>query len=236
MQKRSVFIGILMLGLIFLQACGKENIYQVVDSSDELRIENLEDITQRSPVIVKGHFGRYIDKDNMVRQVSNPKEPSENSYTEGHIYEFHIDKVYKGDVDSTINVIIPYATEIKVQDSKGTHIGNVMNESAEYKKPDKDQSNILFLMDTQIQENLYGPASLPYNIVIDKDESIKFISNRIEGQLGDNVIDEKGTSKNAYILHEHRDDVLVDVREEINVIPNLLKGKTLSDVEKILKD
>jgi len=187
MKKCTVFIGTLLIGLIFLQACGNNNVYQMVDSSDELIIEQLEDIINESQVIVKGHFGKYIDKVNMVRQVSNPTLPSENTYTEGHIYEFHIDEVYQGEVNHSINIVIPYASEIKVYDARGKHVGNVMNESTEYKKPDPEESNILFLNDTGIRDNLYGPGSIPYNIVIDKDESIKFISKRIEGQLEDNV-------------------------------------------------
>lgn len=235
MKKCTVLIGILLIGLIFLQACGNDKVHQMIDSGDEMRIEQLEDIINESQVIVKGHFGKYIDKDNMVRHYSNPELPSENTYTEGHIYRFHIEEVYKGEVNSSINVMIPYASEIKVYNSTGKHVGNVMNESTEYIKPDPKQSNILFLNHTQIRDNLYGPGSIPYNLVIDKDESIKFISKKIEGQLGDDVIVEDNSSQNAYIVHEHREDVSADVTEEFYVIPNLLKGKTLSDVEELLK-
>ncbi|MBN6206202.1 hypothetical protein JYK21_07045 [Ralstonia pickettii] len=236
MKKCTVIIGALLMGLIFLQACGSgdDTVSQMVDSSDEQRVERLEDVINDSEVIVKGHFGKYIDKDNMVRDHANPDMPSENTYTEGHIYEFHIEEVYKGEVDSTINVMIPYASEIKVYDENAKYVGDVMNESTEYKKPDPEESNILFLNQTGIKENLYGPGSIPYNIVINKDESIEFVSKRIEGQLEDNVIVE-GDSEEAYIIHEHRDDVPADVKEEFAVIPDLLNGKTLSDVEELLK-
>lgn len=239
MKKHTVFIGILLISLIFLQACGNNKvIHQMVDSSEEMIVGQLEDIIDDSEVIVKGHFGKYIDKENMIRESSNPEIPAEDIYIEGHIYEFHIEEVYKGDVDNLINVIIPYASEIRVYNEIGRHVGNVMNEDTEYQKPDPEQSNILFLSDSQIRDKdkLYSPGSTPYNLAIEKDESIQFVSKRIEGQLENNVIMEDRSSRSAYIVHKHRDDVYVDVTEEFSLIPDVLKGKTLGDVEELLSN
>src|SRR5690625_4224374 len=198
-------------------------------SSDEQVIEKLDDIADMSQIIVKGYFGEYVGKDNMIRHHSNPELPAKDAYSEGHIYEFHVEKTYKGEVNSLINVMIPYAREMKVYNEWGKYVGNVMNQSTEYTKPDPEQSNILFLNDlsiVKIKNDLYGPGSIPYNIVIEKDDSIKFISKKVEGQLGDNMTVEDNSSQSAYIIHEHRDDVRVDVKEEFLITPNLLKGKT----------
>lgn len=43
------------------------------------------------------------------------------------------------------------------------------------------------------------------------------------------------SSKSAYIVHKHRDNVYLDVTEEFSVIPDVLNGKTLSDVEELLE-
>lgn len=160
MKKLTVFIAISVISLIFLQGCGNNKVHQMVESSDEMIIKELEYIIDDSEVVVKGHFGKYIGKENMVRQSQNPEIPDEDIYIEGHIYDFHIEEVYKGNVDNLIKIIIPYASEISIYNKIGRHIGNVMNEDTEYQKPDPEQSNILFLTETQIRDKCMAQEAL----------------------------------------------------------------------------
>ncbi|SDZ35138.1 hypothetical protein SAMN05421736_110113 [Evansella caseinilytica] len=97
MRSMSMTIAGILLSIILFSACNKDVIYKMADASDEELPTSLDEIMEASEIIVKGYFGELLEKVNMVRLADDPTMPSEDFYTEGHVYEFFVDETYKGD-------------------------------------------------------------------------------------------------------------------------------------------
>ncbi|MGN7286972.1 hypothetical protein ACTHP3_18770 [Shouchella rhizosphaerae] len=93
----------------------------------------------------------------------------------------------------SIKTAITYADQMAAIDDQGERIEEVMVESLDYEELDLNKNYILFLVDSGfIEEGLYTLASGAYIIEIENDESIRFLSKRMEGQLAENLEVEEG--------------------------------------------
>lgn len=111
MEKRMVmFVGLTLLGASALVGCNVHG--SEVSPEDEHIPKRLDEILVSSSTIVKARFTERIAEENMIRSSANPSEPSEEFYSEGHIYQFQVEKCYKGSDEETVTVVTPYAKEV----------------------------------------------------------------------------------------------------------------------------
>lgn len=211
---------------------------QIMDSSDEELPNHLNEIIEFSDVIVKGSFTEFVKPTNMIRSANDPTVESDELYTEGQIYTFQIEKTYKGEVEVSIKTAITYADQMAAIDDQGERIEEVMVESLDYEELDLNKNYILFLVDSGfIEEGLYTPASGAYIIEIENDESIRFLSKRMEGQLAENLEVEEGDgSVHGILKTEYQNETALTIVEEFDIFPNFLAEEgieTLSDIEEM---
>lgn len=232
--KRFYFFTILFT--LFLYGChsiGDEKVHVMVDHADEELPQTLTEVVNSSDVIVKGTFHELKDKINMIRNANNPKIPADELYSEGHVYEFESVKTYKGEVPDVIRVAISYGSEIQVVDENGKDIGKVFVENLEYEEPKDHASYILFLVDSPIAENLYTRASVLYQIEIDNDENVRFISNRMSGALSEQVKTDDG--QYAEYTTQYRGKFAADIIQERMIVNNYLKDEQLTNLNELEK-
>lgn len=232
-MKKFNFLAIVLLLTLILNACGSDTVYQVGILKDQSIPTTLTEVVESSEVIVKGSFGDLLEKVNMIGLADEPSVPAGDLYVEGHVYEFNNEKIYKGNVEGPMKVIIGYATEIEVVNEKGKVVGEVMVEDLEYAVPHADKQYILFLVKNPIGNNMYSRSTVLYQIEIEDDESLQFISKRVEGQLGENI--DVTDLHSAEFVTEIRDDISVDIFQEVSIAPDYLEGDNLSDLEQKLK-
>ncbi len=75
-----------------------------------------------------------------------------------------------------------------------------------------------------------------FQIKINDEDDIRFVSKRVEGQFGESLeIEFEEGESHAEIKREFRDSKPIDYYEEINVFENLLEGMSLSELEEQLR-
>nr|WP_139189669.1 hypothetical protein [Evansella caseinilytica] len=135
-----------------------------------------------------------------------------------------------------IKAIINYASEIQIYDEGGKHVGDAMVKSPEYEIPNTTEQYILFLVKSPIGTNMYSQSSVPYQMKIENDGSVHFVSERIAGQLAENVrvIDE--STGEAEIVHEIREgDIQVEIEQTLTIIKDFLEEDNIVSLEKTLR-
>ncbi|GAF15538.1 hypothetical protein JCM19046_4344 [Bacillus sp. JCM 19046] len=234
MEKRMVmFVGLTLLGASALVGCNVHG--SEVSPEDEHIPKRLDEILVSSSTIVKARFTERIAEENMIRSSANPSEPSEEFYSEGHIYQFQVEKCYKGSDEETVTVVTPYAKEVSIQ---GT-FRDRMVEHVDYEPIDESKTYILFLNElAEIEQGLYGPASAAFIVEVCEAENVRFYSKRIEGQLAENVIVEEGNEefKGKYVT-EVTGFLMGDYIEDVLLLNDLLAAEgieTLRELEAFL--
>ncbi|SDZ35162.1 hypothetical protein SAMN05421736_110114 [Evansella caseinilytica] len=111
-----------------------------------------------------------------------------------------------------------------------------MVKSPEYEIPNTTEQYILFLVKSPIGTNMYSQSSVPYQMKIENDGSVHFVSERIAGQLAENVrvIDE--STGEAEIVHEIREgDIQVEIEQTLTIIKDFLEEDNIVSLEKTLR-
>src|SRR5690625_1553959 len=240
MKKIIVIIIGILVPIVLLVACNSENaqnqeVYELKDSSDEVIPHNIDEIIDSADYIVKGTIGELEDKINMIGTLDGGSYiPSEDFYTEGHVHSFKISNTFKGNLDGEIKVILPFADEYEVWDEEKGVIGTVTAEFMEYEKPEEDAEYIFFLVDNIIGDNMYSQANMIFQIKVNEDDSLSYISKRIEGQLPDNVQFKDG-SYASYISEEVIGNYKVIIEKEFEVIDNHVEGLYIEDLIQKIK-
>lgn len=204
---------------------------------DEQIVERLDVVVTDSDVVVKGKFTELIKKENMVRSASDPSQPSEEHFSEGHIYQFQIDQAFKGSDADKINVAVPYATQVSI---KGKN-QDIMVEHVDYEEIDLEKEYVLFLNDlSEMEAELFSPASALFIIEIDEQEGLRFYSKRIDGQLASNVlVDEREEGFQGTYVTELSGFLVGDYTEDVLLLKDLLAEEgieTLSELEVFLEE
>ncbi|MFA9557585.1 hypothetical protein ACERII_09795 [Evansella sp. AB-rgal1] len=227
MKKRKHISLLVLPFLLFLHACDNNEevaepiVYEVSISGDEEPPPaDLDELIRKTELIVKGSFGDILSKENMIRIGDLPDD---HLYAEGHLYEFQVDEVFKGNIVGEIHPILYYGFEVAVHDHAGKHISNVMVPSPEYKTPDPTKQYILFLRKNPIGATTYSRSSDAYMIEIDQDQSMQFISERMEGQLSESIVLTNPDHNRAEHVVKVREGIYVDVFESMPIINNYLE-------------
>ncbi len=117
---------------------------QIHDHADSLPPpETLAEYVDNSEVVVKGRYTEMLDKVNMIAEDEKMQIPSSDFYAEGHVYEFTVTEVFKGEPTELISVILPFKEVIDIFDDNGNHVDEIHIESSNMKNRIKIK-NIFF--------------------------------------------------------------------------------------------
>lgn len=123
----------------------------------------IKEMTETSANIVEGHFREFKGTWNMARDNFDTKKESKEYYTEGLLYEFVIDEVYKGNLKKGEVITV-------IHRHSDTYSGEtVIDEN--YFEIEKEEEYILFLEYNDIFEHYYGSFQ-PWAIEIVNDKAV----------------------------------------------------------------
>lgn len=197
-------------------------------SFDENLPTTFEEAASSAEIIVKGRFGNEVDTINALRDSDDPTQEAENSHLDGHIYEFAIGELYKGELEYDIQILLSSARLITVRSENGNDVGEVMVPEIDWEEPDPKKDYLLFLSQTDLENTIYARSSSAGIIEVNDDGELRIVSNRVEGEEGDNIEIENGT---AIMYTEIREDINVDYQEEGPTIENFVEYMNIEDAE-----
>ncbi|MGA8941460.1 MAG: hypothetical protein WB502_01885 [Thermoactinomyces sp.] len=125
--------------------------------------DNLKTMIDRAPLIVLGEYKGIDRVENGARNPKNPSLPAKNTYHEVEIYDFHVNKVLKGNLDQEkIQIGIAHKLQLQINDRKKIEINHPL-----YIKPQVGKKMILFLDHEDPYTNYYTFPFTPNSIQLD---------------------------------------------------------------------
>lgn len=206
------------------------NIDYVYRTTDEL-----EDMVATADVVLVGKYDRFDRSWNMARSPEDINQEDKDNYVEGHIYNFSVDEVLKGTVDSdSIEINLRYLDLVKHLESNEvvSPDGIVEKEATEvtvhelevidplYIKPELNKKYILFLAKDTDFMNYYG-AIEPFSILIHGDGTTELQSTLLNDDsdgvmsVSNHKIDEKKVVVMAHVDGQIKDDLTGKSYEEV---------------------
>lgn len=149
--------------------------------SDYATADSLEALVNQAEYIVAGRYIAFDSSWNMARDAQNPAEDDADSYTEGRLYRFQVDRVIAGDLaPGEILVNLRYGQTLTVQESNAVtdETGRVTREATQrrtlslsvldplYIEPQLGKPYLLFLNRGARTGNYFGAAE-PFAILSD---------------------------------------------------------------------
>ncbi|WP_438350593.1 cardiolipin synthase [Paenibacillus sp. FA6] len=235
MKKKTLIISIALPAIVFASI-----IYQTIDNkstksptgtpttaaitkNDETIIthydfpvaSNLGEMTREAQFVVIGEYKNFDSKWNMLRDPNNVELEAKDSYMEGHLYNFEVNEILKGDLkDTSILVNHKYSTRmvyeenneiinnegLVVKEATSSKEYNFDNKDFLYIEPDIGSKYILFLNVDSDFGNYYG-AIEPFSIKLDKNDTATLQSNLI-GNSATSTKSFKTDKKNVNIVNE----------------------------------
>lgn len=193
---------------------------------------NLAEMTNNSQFVVIGEYKSLDSKWNMLRDPNNAKLESKDGYVEGHLYNFEVSKVLKGDIkDNNILVNHKYLTRevydendeiinnegVIVKEATTSQKYNFDNKDVLYIEPDLGNEYILFLNENSNLGNYYGSIE-PFSIKLDKNNNAILQSNLIGGNTT-NMQNFKTDKNNVTIINEFEENII-----------DVISGKSLNEL------
>lgn len=140
-------------------------------SYDRAIAEGLDEMVSNADWIVLGRYTAFDSTWNMSRDPNDPSKPSDDQYTEGRIYRFQVEHIYKGELAKT-EILVSHrysqTKEMRLLDSQGTlttqPVSFVLMEPL-YQEPVIGDEYVLFL--TQGYTGYYQSPAHPFQIRID---------------------------------------------------------------------
>ncbi|ADI00251.1 hypothetical protein [Salisediminibacterium selenitireducens] len=235
--------GCLILFSTLFTACNGEyensshdKVMKMGISNDEQVPNSIKDVIANSDLIVRGKFNEELEIINAIRDAHDPSKEG-HDYQKGHIYDFTVYETYftnNSEVSDSVNILLSSETQIDVVDEENNIEDQVIIPNLDFDKPDFDKEYIFFLYETNIEDGLYSNAHAIAQIEIDQSGELKFISDRIVGQLGENI-DISSNNDEVHSLTEHRGVLNIDVKVESQLIDDILGDMKLEDLEEKIK-
>ncbi|QKS57509.1 hypothetical protein HUB98_15140 [Paenibacillus barcinonensis] len=138
---------------------------------------DLEEMVHESDTIVIGEYQDGYETWNMLRDPNNSYKESAEGFVEGHLYDFKVENVIKGSVDSIDIKVNHRAAESLIiknsEDDEQVTISDLL-----YIAPKTKSRYVLFLKQNKELNNYYG-AIEPFSVTIEDNNSVKLHSNLI---------------------------------------------------------
>ena len=181
----AVFFCLLLTLCLLLSACvSKEPFELYMRPLENHRAKDLQAMYDAASFIVVGTFGDYELNGNMNEELDEPYTNYFQPRGESRIYEFHVEEIWKNNVDDlreTIKVAVPYR-----QLKEGILLPEVTGDRKEdsysipfthayFIEPKEDARYLLFLC--SIRSGRYRAATEPYRIRIDEGDILALESN-----------------------------------------------------------
>lgn len=166
---------------------------------------NLNEMTKAANFIVIGKYESFNSKWNMARNSENPKLEDDDMYVEGHLYNFVVDEVIKGEaLDKNVLVNLTYLTRdiyidsdqvvndegIVIKEATTSKKYYAYNKNFHFIEPEIGAKYMLFLNKSGLMQNYYG-AIEPFQIKFDNNNIAKLQSKLISNNqriITDNII------------------------------------------------
>ena len=153
-----VTIGIFIAGFFI------DNTATIRTEFDRELAYSTDDLINSSDYIVEGYFKNSQPIEwNMARNTSNIQEEDKNNYIKGHVYDFKIKKVIRGNIEEeNIPINLTYSYQFNTQSNNDI----ILDEF--YEKPETEKEVVLFLKKDADLYGYYYPATNPYKYVATK--------------------------------------------------------------------
>lgn len=144
--------------------------------------DNLDQMVEAADLIVVGQYKGLYSTVNMIRGNQNETKESTEEYLGGKVYNFHINRILKGNVeDDTIHIVHRYSNKFDIEETLGHENKEVEEADPTYIKPSIGKTYIAFINHPEV-EDFYGQSLEPYLIKVDDEEQVE-IKSHIEDDL-----------------------------------------------------
>ena len=236
-------LGIIVVGvcvfLFFLKTDSPINETLPINETQAMKIfydypvvSTLDEMAGESEFIVIGRYTSLDSKWNMARNPDNITEEDSENYVEGWLYNFEIDDVLKGNLESrTILVNHKYSQVITTTESNAVvdDEGNILKAATEqntlsfsvhdpmFIEPELDSTYILFLLKDKAFGNYYAAVE-PFSIKVENGMP------ELQSNLLNNT---KAFSEEIAVGGDRTIDVLCDVGMGVE---DFISGRSLEDI------
>lgn len=210
----------LIIGIIYAkQTKNNDNLtYQQIINRDYEVAQSLEQLKENADIIVKGRYTSFIDTWNMSRDPVDIQKEDSEYYIEGKRYNFQIDEILKGQLQSyAIIVSLDSATknsiDLRESENDSPNIHEYMYENPLFIEPELGSEYVLFLdYNDEIEGfDYYYGAIEPFSILIKSDKALlqsNLLNTKVRKQKGAKVIDVDGAK--------------VEVKEQLAPLDNFI--------------
>lgn len=203
----------------------------------------LKEMVETADLVIIGYYENFDRTWNMSRNSEDIHKEDEDNYVEGRIYNFNINEIIKGHVDSElieINMRFSETVEFEESNAVVSPEGIIEKEATEvtiheievidplFIEPELNRKYLVFLSKDADFNNYYG-AIEPFSIVFDENGVAELKSNLLDGEHGElisttnHTIGGKKITVDAHVEGEIDDNItgesieeLVDLIEDIN--------------------
>ncbi|WP_368645444.1 hypothetical protein AB4027_11455 [Alkalibacterium putridalgicola] len=201
----------------------------------------LKEMVETADLVAIGDYENFDRSWNMSRDLEDIYKEDEDRYVEGRIYNFKVDEIIKGHVDSElIEINMRYSEIIEFEESNSvvSPEGIIEKEATEvtiheievidplYIEPELNRKYLVFLSKDDDFNNYYGSIE-PFSIVFDENGTAELKSNLLDGEHG-----ELTSTTNHTIGGE---DIIVEAHVEGEIDDNIT-GESIEDLVDLIED
>lgn len=196
MKKRVIFLAaaaLVLAGALSLRGNQKpppaprvEEVYKYV-SSDYPVYADIQQMYEKADYIVIGQYTDFVSTWNMDRNPQNPAEEDPNSYSEGRLYSFAVDRVLKGGSlpdEITVNKYYSFASGYSTYDAAGEELYIPCQIPTQYfVESEYGVDYLLFLNYNEMADNYYSIGE-PWEMMVQPDGTMELKSNLFNPPAG----------------------------------------------------
>ncbi|PEX81521.1 cardiolipin synthase [Bacillus cereus] len=211
MNKKLKFILLAVPFVIFLGIggdsidFGESEDKTILIAKDFPSTSRLEDMVKEADVVAIGNYDGFDSTWNMARNPQDISQEDRENYVEGHLYNFNVKEVLKGDpLQDRMKINYRYAEQIEIDDSNS----KVVNEDPLYIKPEIGKKYMLFLKKDENMNHYFG-AIEPFSIMFDEND-IAYLQSNLVHVDEERLSVKKKQDNQTYILKNQVDHKISD--------------------------
>ncbi|QQN84759.1 cardiolipin synthase [Bacillus toyonensis] len=218
MNKKMKFIFWIVPLAIFLSIGGYSIYFGEVEdktiliTKDFPSTSRLEDMVKEADVVAIGNYDGFDSIWNMARNPQDISQEDQENYVEGHLYNFNVKEVLKGDpLQDRMKINYRYAEQIEIDDSNA----KVVNEDPLYIKPEIGKKYMLFLKKDENMNHYFG-AIEPLAIMFDEND-IAYLQSNLLHVDEERLSVKKKQDNQTYTLKNQVDSKITDTISNKNI-------------------
>ncbi|HDR7686514.1 cardiolipin synthase [Bacillus toyonensis] len=218
MNKKMKFIFWIIPLAIFLSIGGYSIYFGEVEdktiliTKDFPSTSRLEDMVKEADVVAIGNYDGFDSIWNMARNPQDISQEDQENYVEGHLYNFNVKEVLKGDpLQNRMKINYRYAEKIEIDDSNA----KVVNEDPLYIKLEIGKKYMLFLKKDENMNHYFG-AIEPFAIMFDEND-IAYLQSNLLHVDEERLSVKKKQDHQTYTLKNQVDSKITDTISNKNI-------------------